>query len=56
MRVTFRDTERVHADPRATEKEQEQGPERIEDEEAMRGPASADPELPAEKAGDGDDE
>lgn len=33
--------------PRATEAEQEQVPERIDDEEEMRGPGGADPELPA---------
>jgi hypothetical protein len=37
---------------RPTEEEQEQGPERIEEEEEMRGPGDADPELPAS----GDDE
>lgn len=43
----------MHEEPRATEEEQEQGPERIEDEEAMRGPSGADPDLPS---GDGADE
>ena len=33
---------------RATEAEQEQVPERIDEEEEMRGPGSADPELPAD--------
>ena len=42
----------VPDNPRATEDEQEQGPERIEQEEEMRGPNSADPELPADKDGD----
>ncbi len=37
----------MHDDPRATEDEQEQGPERIEQEEEMRGPNVADPELPS---------
>jgi len=37
----------VHDEPRATEDEQEQGPERLEQEEEMRGPGDADPELPA---------
>jgi len=32
----------VHDNPRATEDEQEQGPERIEQEEEMRGPSGAD--------------
>lgn len=32
--------------PRPTEEEQEQGPSRIQDEEEMRGPNAADPELP----------
>jgi len=35
--------------PRPTEEELEQGPSRIEDEEEMRGPNSADPELPGEE-------
>ena len=34
--------------PRATEAEQEQVPDRIDDEEGMRGPGGADPELPAD--------
>lgn len=33
---------------RATEEEQEQGPDRIEAEEDMRGPNDPDPDLPAE--------
>ncbi len=33
--------------PRPTEEEQEQGPSRIQDEEEMRGPNPADPELPS---------
>ena len=45
----------VHDNPRATEDEQEQGPERIEQEEEMRGPSGADPELPADKDGDEDE-
>jgi hypothetical protein len=36
----------VDENPRATEAEQEQVPERIDDEEEMRGPGGADPELP----------
>jgi len=43
----------VHDEPRATEEEQEQGPERISEEEAMRGPGGTDPELPAD---DGEDD
>lgn len=39
----------VPHEPRATEEEQEQGPERIEQEEEMRGPGDADPELPADE-------
>jgi len=35
--------------PQPTEEEQEQGPSRIEDEEAMRGPNETDPELPQEE-------
>ena len=34
--------------PRATETEQEQGAERIAEEEDMRGYGHADPELPAD--------
>ena len=47
----------MHDDPRATDDELEQGPDRIEAEEAMRGPGGADPELPAtdSDADDGDD-
>jgi hypothetical protein len=41
------DTPGVHDEPRATEHEQEQGPERIEEEEEMRGPGDAAPDLPA---------
>jgi hypothetical protein len=36
----------MHDNPRATETEQAQGPERIEEEESMRGPGHGDPELP----------
>jgi hypothetical protein len=36
----------VDENPRATEAEQEQVPARIDDEEEMRGPGGADPELP----------
>jgi hypothetical protein len=47
----------VNENPRATETEQEQVPERIDDEEEMRGPGGADPELPvAPEHGVGDDE
>ena len=48
----------MHDDPRATDDELEQGPDRIEAEEEMRGPGGADPELPAtdSDADDGDDE
>ncbi|MDF2751067.1 MAG: hypothetical protein K0T00_2243 [Gaiellaceae bacterium] len=47
----------MHDDPRATDDELEQGPDRIEAEEEMRGPGGADPELPAtdSDADDGDD-
>lgn len=45
----------MHDDPRATEDELEQGPDRIEAEEEMRGPGGADPELPATES-DEDDE
>jgi hypothetical protein len=44
----------MHENPRPTEHEQEQGPERIEEEEEMRGPGPSDPELPAE-TDDGDE-
>ncbi|HWN22740.1 MAG TPA: hypothetical protein VNP93_12260 [Gaiellaceae bacterium] len=37
----------MHDNPGATEEEQEQGPDRIEQEEEMRGPNAADPELPS---------
>ena len=37
----------VHDEPQATEDEQEQGLERLEQEEEMRGPGDADTELPA---------
>ena len=47
-------------EPRATEEEQEQGPERIEEEEDMRGatPVAADPQDvdPSGDEDDGDDE
>ncbi|HWG56568.1 MAG TPA: hypothetical protein VNT58_08630 [Gaiellaceae bacterium] len=36
----------MHDNPRATEEEQEQGPERIREEEEMRYPGHGDPELP----------
>ena len=36
----------MHENPRATDEEQEQGPERLEDEEEMRGPNESDPEPP----------
>ena len=39
----------MHDNPRATEEEQEQGPERIEAEEEMRGPNESDPESPTEE-------
>lgn len=45
----------VTDEPRATEDEQEQGPERIEEEEAMREASGADPELPADESTDEDD-
>lgn len=45
----------MHDDPRATDDELEQGPDRIEAEEEMRGPGRADPELPAAES-DEDDE
>ena len=45
----------VHEELEATEDEQEQGPERIEDEDAMRGPSGTDPELPADESSDEDD-
>jgi hypothetical protein len=35
--------------PQPTDEELEDGPSRIEDEEAMRGPNEADPELPQEE-------
>ncbi len=35
--------------PRPTEEEQEQGPERVEEEEEMRGPGDDDPALPGEE-------
>lgn len=38
--------------PDPTEEELEQGPSRIDEEEEMRGPNPADPELP----GEGDDD
>ena len=46
-------TEGVTESPDPTEEELEQGPSCIEDEEEMRGPHPADPELPDER---GDDE
>ena len=42
--------------PRPTEEEQEQGSERIEDEEDMRGPGDAEPDLPGTEPGSGDTE
>jgi hypothetical protein len=41
---------------RATEEEQEQGPDRIEAEEDMRGPNEPDPELPADNPASADDD
>lgn len=35
-------------EPEATEHEQEQGPDRVEAEEAMRGSNDSDPDLPGE--------
>ena len=46
----------MHDDPRATDEELEQGPDRIEAEEEMRGPGGADSELPAEDDEDGEDD
>lgn len=40
----------------ATEHEQEQGPERLDAEEEMRGPNSADPDLPGSNDSDDEDE
>ncbi len=34
----------MHDQPEPTEDEQEQGPERLEEEDAMRGPGHEDPE------------
>jgi hypothetical protein len=45
----------VHDDPRPTDDELEQGPDRIEAEEEMRGPGGAEPEPPAAES-DEDDE
>ena len=33
----------MHEQPEPTEREQEQGPERLEEEDAMRGPGHEDP-------------
>jgi hypothetical protein len=44
----------VHDEPRATDDELEQGPDRIEAEEEMRGPGDADPELPAAESAEDD--
>ena len=49
----------MHDEPRATDDELEQGPDRIEAEEEMRGPGGADPEPPAavsDEVDDADDE
>ncbi len=43
-------------EPRATDEEHEEGPERIEQEEDMRGPAPADSGLPGSDPGGDDDE
>ncbi len=43
-------------EPRATEQEQEEGPERIEQEEDMRGSTPGDPGLPGSDPGGDDDE
>jgi hypothetical protein len=43
----------MHDNPSATEEEQEQGAERLEEAEEMRGPHESDPELPTE---DGDED
>ncbi|HZG35350.1 MAG TPA: hypothetical protein VEY87_05835 [Gaiellaceae bacterium] len=45
----------MHDNPRATETEQEQGPERIAEEESMRGPEHDDPELPTTDHEEGSD-
>jgi hypothetical protein len=47
--VTYAILRAVHDDDRATEDEQRQGPGRIEQEEEMRGPGDADPELPVDE-------
>jgi hypothetical protein len=44
----------VHDEPRATDDELEQSPDRIEAEEEMRGPGVADPELPAAESDEDD--
>ena len=45
----------MHDNPRATETEQEQGPERIAEEESMRGAGHDDPALPTTDDEDGSD-
>ncbi|HWH05166.1 MAG TPA: hypothetical protein VNT23_01875 [Gaiellaceae bacterium] len=44
----------MHDNPRATEEEQEQVPERLEEEQSMRGLEHGDPELPADNPADED--
>lgn len=46
----------MHDEPRATDDELEQGPDRIEAEEELRGPAGADAELPAAESDDDEDD
>jgi hypothetical protein len=42
----------MHEQPEPTEEEQEQVPERLEEEDAMRGPGHEDPERVREEQGD----
>lgn len=42
----------MHDQPEPTEEEQEQGPERQAEEDAMRGPGHDDPEQAQEEDGD----
>ncbi len=39
----------MHEQPEATEEEQEEGPDRLKDEDAMRGPGHEDPQEAMEE-------
>ena len=46
----------MHEQPEPTEEEQEKGPERLKEEDAMRGPGHEDPEAVGDDDGGEEDE